>query len=207
MFLVINGSIVVGDKTAHVAVIHIPQLFYFSLFCIFFAWPHFVKFLVPFKKDVLRNMILSAFLLNLIIIVVQFNTLEHPYLLADNRHYTFYIWTRFYVQITAFRYIVTVLYSFGLYCVIRSICYEHEICFVIMYVFCTTIVLVLQKMIEVRYFFVPFVILRLRIRNPPKIIIFLELTSYTIINFVTLKIFFEKDIYWDDFDYVQKLIW
>ena len=30
VFVLINGSIVLGDKTHHVAMLHLPQLFYYS---------------------------------------------------------------------------------------------------------------------------------------------------------------------------------
>ncbi|GLV39293.1 ALG10 alpha-12-glucosyltransferase [Carabus blaptoides fortunei] len=50
LFIYVNGSIVVGDKSAHEATIHVPQLFYFSLFCAFFTLPHICQDIIPFMK-------------------------------------------------------------------------------------------------------------------------------------------------------------
>lgn len=207
IFLIVNGGIVVGDKAAHIAVIHFPQLFYFSLFCLVFAWPHFLYFIVPFIKYVWKHIVFVTILITTMIIVVHVNTLVHPYLLADNRHYTFYIWNRLYQKIPLFRYIVTPVYLFGLYSIFFRIYSRIDVTFASMYFPCVTFVLILQKMIEIRYFLIPFVILRSKIRCFSYKPLFLESLTYLLINFVTFTIFFTKDIYWDDFDYVQKLIW
>jgi hypothetical protein len=52
LFIMINGSIVVGDKSAHKAVLHFPQFFYFSSVSILFMFPSFFFefYLVLFKK-------------------------------------------------------------------------------------------------------------------------------------------------------------
>lgn len=206
IFLAVNGSIVVGDKTAHTAVIHIPQLFYFSLFCLVFAWPHFLNLVTPFIKFVYKHVLHVLLLIILLMLIVYMNTLVHPYLLADNRHYTFYIWGRFYRSIHWFRYAITPVYFFGLYCIVCTVYSKNDITFALMYLPCTILVLILQKMIEVRYFLIPFFLLRTRLQPSYKIL-FIELLTYIVINFITLTIFFTKNIYWSDFDYVQKLIW
>lgn len=207
VFVALNGSIVVGDKAAHKPVIHIPQLFYFSLFCLVFAWPHFINLIIPFMKYVSKQMLAIFFIIMSMIIIVHYNTLIHPYLLADNRHYTFYIWKRFYQNIIWFRYIITPVYLFGIYAIINSVYNKKDVTFALFYIPCTIVVLILQKMIEVRYFLIPFIFLRSRIYCTSYKLLFMEMFTYLLINFVTLTIFFKKDIYWTDFDYAQKLIW
>ncbi|XP_022915025.1 dol-P-Glc:Glc(2)Man(9)GlcNAc(2)-PP-Dol alpha-1,2-glucosyltransferase [Onthophagus taurus] len=206
-FLVINKGIVVGDKTAHVAVIHIPQLFYFATFTLIFAWHHFLVLIPSFLNFACKRPICFFIAIIAMGLIVRYNTLVHPYLLADNRHYTFYIWSRFYEKISLFRFAMIVPYLFGIYCMLFVSTAQNDVTLTIFYVFCTTFVLILQKMIEVRYFLIPFVLFRLNIRNVTYKIIIFEFFYYVIINVVTLRIFFMKDIYWDDFDYVQKLIW
>lgn len=39
-FVVLNGSLVVGDKSNHIACLHLPQLFYLSLFTCAFSSPY-----------------------------------------------------------------------------------------------------------------------------------------------------------------------
>lgn len=140
-FLLWNGGIVLGDKSMHVAVLHIPQLYYFIAFTAIFVSPHILnrtivaKTLVSFfgstmyvtrnaltlfSSDVFQtsqshdsvdsNMCSNCLdHISLYVRVSRTRTVsqlltcffactvdrfEHPFLLADNRHYTFYIWKR-----------------------------------------------------------------------------------------------------------------
>ncbi|KRT80872.1 hypothetical protein AMK59_5080, partial [Oryctes borbonicus] len=187
IFLVVNEGIVLGDKSAHITVIHVPQLFYFSMFCIVFAWPHFLYFMIPFLKYVKKTGILYVLsAIAIMVIIVRINTLVHPYLLADNRHYTFYIWKRFYENIPLFRYIVIPIYLFGIYSLVSSVYSRNDITFAFAYFPCTIFVLILQKMIEIRYFLIPFLIFRLRVRQPLMTTLLTESLTYLLMNIVTL---------------------
>ncbi|KAJ8986259.1 hypothetical protein NQ317_009968 [Molorchus minor] len=121
VFIYDNGSIVVGDKTAHEAVIHIPQLFYFSIFCMIFAWPYFVCEVKSFIVFAIRHKLVIIASVVLGLVIVHFNTLVHPYLLADNRHYFFYIWNRFYGKYQFVRYVMVPVYIFAWYAIIKMI--------------------------------------------------------------------------------------
>lgn len=209
VFVVINGGIVVGDKTAHEASIHVPQLFYFSLFCMIFAWPHFVcelsNFLVCAKKH--KRKMFSVFVLCLIII--HFNTIVHPYLLADNRHYTFYIWNRFYGRYPSFRYIVVPIYMFAWYVICKAMFDKNSISTLIIYLVAVVCLLVPQKLIDVRYYFMPYIIFRLHLKDNSYTVfnLILEFVTYIIMNAITFNLFFTKQIYWSDYDQPQRLIW
>ncbi|KAK8118416.1 DIE2/ALG10 family-domain-containing protein [Apiospora kogelbergensis] len=130
-FVIWNGGVVLGDKSNHVATLHLPQMLY--------IWPLFAFFSAPlFLPQVLRCLnatyrfvtgsspkavtsretkpssheeksallrafnvvfangpILSALLvmacLMVGLVIVHFNTIIHPFTLADNRHYMFYV--------------------------------------------------------------------------------------------------------------------
>ncbi|KAL1797465.1 hypothetical protein ACET3X_004071 [Alternaria dauci] len=109
-FVVWNGSVVLGDKSAHTATIHLPQMLY--------IWPYIALFSAPLLIGPLlrpivtflprRLQILSHEHLNtayygiptlattglfiaVSFLAVHFNTIVHPYTLADNRHYVFYV--------------------------------------------------------------------------------------------------------------------
>ncbi|EGR51364.1 uncharacterized protein TRIREDRAFT_56812 [Trichoderma reesei QM6a] len=136
-FVVWNGGVVLGDKSNHVATIHLPQMLYIWAFFAFFSLPLFLPYaimildiirsLFVLQKDgaetsphktsatpstntasqreiplplkiaatVFNNQLLwpvylvSTFILSGLI--VRFNTIIHPFTLADNRHYMFYI--------------------------------------------------------------------------------------------------------------------
>lgn len=96
-----------GDKSNHVATLHLPQMLYIWPFMAFFSLPllssnisHLlVSFLRQFKwraASVGRLPEFSTFIWLLggtlvAISVIHFNTIIHPFTLADNRHYVFYV--------------------------------------------------------------------------------------------------------------------
>ncbi|KAL7932992.1 glycosyltransferase family 59 protein [Trichoderma chlorosporum] len=130
-FVAWNGGVVLGDKSNHVATIHLPQMLYIWAFFGFFSLPLFVPYVVlgvdtlrsvfrsdsastkpnkdtvkPAPRDglslplklfsaVFNNRLLwplylvATFILSAL--VVRFNTIVHPFTLADNRHYMFYV--------------------------------------------------------------------------------------------------------------------
>eukprot|EP00954_Amorphochlora_amoebiformis_P012556 980488-Amorphochlora_amoeboformis.AAC.2 len=94
-----NGGLALGDKENHTLALHLPQTLYFSgttlaLTPIWFLFS---------ARDLLRGLCNSGVLtvcaaaLSATAIAVAMifkGTIVHPFLLADNRHFTFYIWRR-----------------------------------------------------------------------------------------------------------------
>lgn len=92
-FVVWNGGVVLGDKSNHVAGIHLPQMLYFWPFLVFFSWPVILPQLTALAdlwKRAPRLWVVALFL-GTMTTTVRYNTVIHPFLLADNRHYTFYV--------------------------------------------------------------------------------------------------------------------
>ncbi|CAK1597982.1 unnamed protein product [Parnassius mnemosyne] len=115
LFVIINEGIVVGDKKAHEAAIHMPQLLYFLLFYGVFGLPYVLAKVPSTLKLILSNKTKALILLILFIIIVHYNTITHPYLLADNRHYTFYIWNHWFGKYSHAKYTTTPVYVFLLF--------------------------------------------------------------------------------------------
>ncbi|CAG9789766.1 unnamed protein product [Diatraea saccharalis] len=206
-FIYYNGSIVVGDKDAHKAVLHIPQVLYFLLFYGVFGLPYVLNKSLSTLKLIATNKIKVILFGLLLAVIVHYNTVIHPYLLADNRHYTFYVWNRWFGKYDFAIYATIPVYIFLLFNLYDNLCNQNCISFLLPYSVCMFVVLALQKMIEVRYFLVPYIILRLRFVKASNLIITFEFLWYLSINFVTFYLFFNKEIYWKDFDYAQRLIW
>lgn len=111
-FVAWNGGVVLGDKSNHVATIHTPQMLY--------LWPYIGLFslpllLSPLLKPVIHflpngwlksyfranftgssEMSAPGFLSTVLclafgLVAIHYNTIVHPFTLADNRHYTFYV--------------------------------------------------------------------------------------------------------------------
>ncbi|KAK4170468.1 family 59 putative glycosyltransferase [Cladorrhinum sp. PSN259] len=123
-FVFNNGGVVLGDKSNHVATLHLSQLNYlFPLFA-FFSFPLLLPSLLRLVRDPpsffsgRRNQQVTApdyyyTLLTTIasLAVVQFNTLVHPFTLADNRHYMFYVFRYTILRSNAVRLALVVPYT------------------------------------------------------------------------------------------------
>jgi hypothetical protein len=97
-----------GHKEFHTAGIHLAQMLYIWPYFVFFSWPILV---IPVLNVALSKKVLPKYLnygfteqqrklpnvLAILIVVpamlaiVHFNTIVHPFTLADNRHYVFYV--------------------------------------------------------------------------------------------------------------------
>lgn len=138
--------------------------------------------------------------------IVKFNTIVHPYLLADNRHYTFYLWNKFYGKYELARYAIAPVYALSLISLYNAIS-NKSAGFKLIFSICTFAAIAFQQLIEVRYFIIPFLLVRLNTSPIKRKHLILEFLSYTLINAFVFRTFFSKEIYWSDFEQVQRLIW
>lgn len=207
VFVYVNGSIVVGDKKAHEPTLHAPQLLYFLLFYGVFGLPYVLAKLPSTVQLIISNKLNIVLLALAMGAIVHFNTVVHPYLLADNRHFTFYVWNRWFGKYDFAVYATIPVYIFLLFSLYDNIKDQNCVSFLLPYSVCLFLVLGLQKMIEVRYFLIPYIILRLRFIRPSYYIVLFELFWYVAINACAFYVFFNKEVIWSDFDYVQRIIW
>ncbi|KAK4184607.1 glycosyltransferase [Podospora australis] len=116
IFVAYNGGVVLGDKSNHVATIHLAQMLY--------IWPFFAFFSLPLAllPSILRVRSLVIGLGNISIhwsllttavslAVVKFNTIIHPFTLADNRHYIFYVFRHTILRSSAVRLVLVAPYT------------------------------------------------------------------------------------------------
>ncbi|KAF2672799.1 hypothetical protein BT63DRAFT_421010 [Microthyrium microscopicum] len=99
-FILWNGGVVLGDKSNHVATIHSPQMLYLWPFLLFFSFPvavpsalgmlHRNVGISTITSRLPRLWLLGGFT-GLGLLSVHYNTIVHPFTLADNRHYMFYV--------------------------------------------------------------------------------------------------------------------
>ncbi|KZC14819.1 PREDICTED: putative Dol-P-Glc:Glc(2)Man(9)GlcNAc(2)-PP-Dol alpha-1,2-glucosyltransferase [Dufourea novaeangliae] len=205
-FVVWNKGIVVGDRAAHVPTIHIPQLFYFSAFISCFLWPYTIIHWKSYLNSVKEHWILHSCLLALLIATVHFNTLVHPYILADNRHYVFYFWNKFMGRYRLFKYLLIPGYSFAFYTMFHRMMHLR-FATQINYILMTSMVLIPQLLIEPRYFIIPYILYRLLIREPKSWQVIMESITVFIVNFLQFYIFINKVFYWSDQPDPQRISW
>lgn len=96
-FIVWNGGVVLGDKENHVPSIHFAQMMYIWPYFAFFSWPIVYRQCLPetlrpfsYPASFPRKAVICT-TMAVMLVVVRYNTIVHPFTLADNRHYMFYI--------------------------------------------------------------------------------------------------------------------
>ncbi|KAL3466362.1 phospholipase D/nuclease [Aspergillus heterothallicus] len=136
-FVLWNGSVVLGHKEFHSASLHLAQMLYIWPYFIFFSWPLLLaplanivlpKFMLPkflnqgfpASRRQLPSIIAVLIVLPAMLAVVHFNTIVHPFTLADNRHYVFYVFRILLRSHPYTRYAATVVYFLGAWMVISA---------------------------------------------------------------------------------------
>lgn len=115
-----------GHKEFHTAGIHIPQMLYIWPYFVFFSWP---LLLIGIANTVVPSRYLPRFfdyrfsntkrlpgiltalgVVPLMLVAIHFNTVVHPFTLADNRHYVFYVFRLLTRTHPAIKYTVAPIY-------------------------------------------------------------------------------------------------
>lgn len=207
-FVVINGGIVVGDRSSHEACFHVPQLFYFFSFTLFFSFPHLMT---PnktgnFLQCVRKHLIQYSMLVAISLFLVWKFTYVHKYLIGDNRHYTFYVWRKVFQRHDLVKYIFVPAYVFAGWSLADSL-KSKSVFWNLLYFVCVFAVTVPQKLLEFRYFILPFLIYRLNIPVPPLSRLLLELAFYVVVNAITFHLFLNKTFQWPNSEEIQRFMW
>jgi alpha-1,2-glucosyltransferase len=205
-FVALNGGVVLGDKSNHVATLHLPQLLYIWPYICFFSFP---LVLLPLVRQILNRLpesklrsaciyripgpstadfpsaISTAFFMIFGFAAVHLNTIVHPFTLADNRHYVFYVF-RVLLRHPAIRYLAVPVYIVCGWLAIQTVGLQGQnqaktdkgrqthqpvkndgqplqISFVIVWMATTALSVVTAPLVEPRYYIVPWIIWRLHV--------------------------------------------
>ncbi|CAG8536287.1 5560_t:CDS:2 [Paraglomus occultum] len=186
VFFVWNGSIALGDKTNHVAILHIPQVYYFIAFTAVLSLP--LTMIHPSDLYDLRY--------------------EHPFLLSDNRHYSFYVWKKIYKRHPSVKYLLIPAYFTALQIILRPLTACRSSLWMLTFATAVCLTLVPSPLFEFRYFIIPYIIYRLNIRPPSATRLLLEFMAYSVVNAVTLYLFIYKPFKWEsEPSQLQRFLW
>ncbi|KAK3307130.1 glycosyltransferase family 59 protein [Chaetomium strumarium] len=132
-FVAWNGGVVLGDKSNHIATIHLAQMLYIWPLFAFFSAPlllpsiisaafHPVRYLQSLlfisygrsssRWSSLLNLSSTLLAILLSLEVVKYNTIIHPFTLADNRHYMFYVFRYTILRSPSLRLSLVAAYTF-----------------------------------------------------------------------------------------------
>lgn len=200
-----DGSVVLGDKSHHQMALHLPQLGYFFAFALVFGWPVVIPSLRgPWKY---RHGIQAAILLLLGLFAVHRYTLEHPFLLADNRHYTFYVWRRIVKAHDIMPYALVFVYTASAMLWMRTLARSRNALWIFGWLVATALTIVPPPLIEPRYFLVSYILLRLYAPDPPSQLAWMELVCHMSINMVTMMVFGRHPFRWPQEAGWQRFMW
>ncbi|KAL0648892.1 hypothetical protein Bca4012_047183 [Brassica carinata] len=204
-----------GAKEAHVVSPHFAQIMYFSLVSALFTAPlHFSVEQVRNLLQELRGNWPLSLLLTLVALVagfasVHFFSLAHPYLLADNRHYPFYLWRKIINAHWLMKYMLVPVYVYSWFSILTLLAKTRSKIWVLVYFLATCAVLVPTPLIEFRYYTIPFYIFMLHscVRSSGYTTWLLTGTIFVCINVFTMAMFLFRPFKWSHEDGVQRFIW
>lgn len=213
VFVITNNGIVVGDRSAHEASFNVPQMLYFAAFASVFASFLYTRYLSlkritnAIKNMSLLKLILALVIIGVMIVAVHKLTYVHKYLISDNRHYPFYIWRKIINRHWAARYALIPIYFLSWCLISNELKAGTTNLWMLIFYACTFVTLVPQKLLEFRYFIVPFLLFRLHIRTPTYLELLIEFLLYSGINAGTIYLFIYKPFYWPSEESVQRFMW
>lgn len=212
-FVCWNGSIVLGAKDAHTMSPHLAQMLYFSLvsacfmFPVLMSWYHVVALARSFMKNKLFNVFKLVIGLLAGFLSMHFFSIAHPYLLADNRHYTFYFWRKVIKSHYLTKYLLVPLSVYSWFSICSILAKTQKKIWVVAFFLATAATLIPAPLIEFRYYTVPFFFLILHAHVDDGMSWILMGLLYGAINLFTMFMFLSRPFSWDHEPGAQRFIW
>lgn len=209
-FVYKNEGIALGDKDNHTTSINICQVLYFVLFWLVFTWPLWLnpRKILGRYYSILTNQkqaALYAVQIAVIVALQQKLVIVHPFLLADNRHYTFYLWRRILPHI----YLLAPVYQFGLETLVRSLLDSRTPGIIqLAYVGCVCACLIPSPLFEPRYYILPYLFWRAVFASKACTArVTIQWLWFMVINAATIYIFVAKPFLWPSEEGLQRFMW
>ncbi|XVF76633.1 hypothetical protein PTKIN_Ptkin13bG0282000 [Pterospermum kingtungense] len=212
-FLFWNGSVVLGAKEAHTVSPHFAQIMYFSLVSVLFAAPlhftrgHTLDLFRSFWKNRLLGFFFGFVALIAALLSIHFFSIAHPYLLADNRHYTFYLWRKIIKFHWSMKYLLVPFYVYSWFSIFYSLDKTQRRVWILVHFLATSAVLVPAPLIEFRYYTIPFYFIMLHTGINDCLSWLLMGILYAVLNVFTMRMFLFRPFHWDHEPGIQRFIW
>ncbi|XP_008447877.2 dol-P-Glc:Glc(2)Man(9)GlcNAc(2)-PP-Dol alpha-1,2-glucosyltransferase isoform X1 [Cucumis melo] len=212
-FVCWNGSIVLGAKEEHAVSLHFAQIMYFGLFSALLMAPMHCNLsqVIDLFHSFWKGRPLSFFLVFIALLAgfisVQYFSIAHLYLLADNRHYPFYLWRKVINVHWSSKYLLIPAYICSWFSIIKILGESQRKIWVVAYFLATAAVLVPAPLIEFRYFTTPFYFLMLHSQMNGRLNWSLVALLYIALNAFTMFMFLFRPFYWENETGKQRFIW
>ncbi|XP_062517774.1 putative Dol-P-Glc:Glc(2)Man(9)GlcNAc(2)-PP-Dol alpha-1,2-glucosyltransferase [Corticium candelabrum] len=229
-FVYVNEGVVVGDRLSHQPAFHPPQLLYFYAFTTLWSFSQFVSLssirmlFTWLWRHTITSILLTTTLTLLCFISVSNFTIVHPYLRDDNRHVAFYVWRKLFARHEVMKYVWIPVYVSSILLIHTKLTHDSvmsqttlnvrlsqcvSILWQTLFVVCTALPLVLQKLLEPRYFIMPYLVLRLHLRaHTQRLPLILEFLLYVLVNVSLLSLFLFVPFEWQhEPGIAQRFVW
>jgi alpha-1,2-glucosyltransferase len=165
-----GGSIVLGDQNNHTVTPHFAQLCYFFVFACFAsgaAWNykltiHAIMY-IPIRWIITVTVFFAA--------LIHGFTITHPFLLADNRHFTFYIWSKLIRKNEWNKFLLVPIYTWSFFVLLletaKTVTVSLES---IGFLACLAASVVPLPLVEPRYFITPCIVLLILMSKRPIVV-------------------------------------
>ena len=203
-FVYANGGVTVGDKGNHEPVAHVAQLCYAGAFiCLVtlpIAWPAAQR--PARRREAARLLVVGA----ACALAIKYTARAHPFLLADNRHYTFYLWRRF---LGPWPMVWVPVYAWSLLRLWDWLGQAQGHLWRLGYFAALTLTVVPSPLIEPRYYTIPAIMAILHAPRPPQQVwptAALGILAFATANVLTWCIFLYRPFAWVDGS-VARFMW
>nr|POE83053.1 dol-p-glc:glc(2)man(9)glcnac(2)-pp-dol alpha-1,2-glucosyltransferase [Quercus suber] len=208
-----NGSVVLGAKEAHTVSPHFAQIMYFGLVSALAVSPLHCSIgqIVDLFQSFWKRRPISFFQVLIAVTAgffsVHFYSIAHPYLIADNRHYPFYLWRKVINAHWSMKYLLVPLYVYSWFSILSALGKVQRKIWILAFFLATAAVLVPAPLIELRYYTIPlyFMILHSHINDYQSWL--LMGLIYLALNVFTMTIFLFRPFHWDHEPGIQRFIW
>ena len=203
-----------GDRSNHAMVLHFAQIGYFTLFGVsYLAILHrpaaCINALCDLASSVLRKPILSLMIFSGCVALLWYGSPIHPFILADNRHYTFYIWKAFFRRFRLAKLVMLPVYVAAAWLIGRALRRRSgdaalatsppvSSLWLLGYLLALCLALVPAHLVEPRYFLVPFLVLHVHAEPMPAGHTWLLVLASILANILTIGIFLFRPFVWPD---------
>jgi len=194
-----NGGIVLGDKSNHIPSLHVPQVYYFLASATIFGWPALIggdggaySLVCKVRAKMFggkRRALLTAVLSVIMAVTVHLFTIDHPFLLSDNRHYTFYVWRRIFRLHPIVPYLFIPGYIACAWAWFLRVAPDQTLLQTLILPIFVLPTLLPTPLLEPRYFVIPYILLRAQVVDVPTWAVAVEALWYAAINLVTMGVF------------------
>ena len=207
-YLAIVNLKLAGDRENHVASLHLAN----PAYCVLFVAACCTSTLD--YRSAVRTAVshfwgaVSVFALSLLTAFAMWRGSEpHPFVLADNRHYTFYLWRRVLDRYgVAGRVALSPLVAIAAVAVYQRLRKAGRTSlWCIALALCTCVTLIPSPLLEFRYFTVPLLIVRTAITDAQTRSTWIDIVMFAFVNAVVLYVFVYRPF--DGVDGVARFMW